>query len=74
MGTFKFTTKENVARQLDVTRTILPHFRKNINGIFTNTSSIGCKTTFPLLQSFTLQNTLLKVFMNHYIMNQSLLV
>ena len=38
----------NVIGLLDVTRAILPHFRKNKKGIIINISSMGGKMTFPL--------------------------
>jgi NADP-dependent 3-hydroxy acid dehydrogenase YdfG len=38
----------NVIGLLDVTRALLPHFRKNKNGVIVNISSIGGKMTFPL--------------------------
>ncbi|MES2111253.1 MAG: SDR family oxidoreductase [Bacteroidota bacterium] len=38
----------NVIGLLDVTKAILPHFRKNQSGIIINISSIGGKITFPL--------------------------
>lgn len=38
----------NVIGLLDVTRTIMPHFRTNKRGIIINISSIGGKITFPL--------------------------
>lgn len=38
----------NVIGLLDVTRAILPHFRKNKSGIIINVSSMGGKMTFPL--------------------------
>ena len=38
----------NVIGLMDVTRAILPQFRKNKNGIIINISSIGGKMTFPL--------------------------
>jgi NADP-dependent 3-hydroxy acid dehydrogenase YdfG len=38
----------NVIGLLDVTRAILPHFRKNKKGLIINVSSIGGKMTFPL--------------------------
>jgi NAD(P)-dependent dehydrogenase (short-subunit alcohol dehydrogenase family) len=38
----------NVIGLLDVTRAVLPHFRKNKSGIVINISSIGGKMTFPL--------------------------
>ncbi len=38
----------NVIGLLDVTKSILPHFRHNKNGIIINISSIGGKMTFPL--------------------------
>jgi len=37
----------NVIGLLDVTKTILPHFRQNKKGIIINISSIGGKMTFP---------------------------
>ena len=57
MGTFESSTRESVARQFDVnvlglfdvTRAMLPHFRKNKDGMFINISSIGGKMTFPLM-------------------------
>ncbi len=38
----------NVIGLLDVTRAMLPHFRKNKEGIIINVSSMGGKITFPL--------------------------
>ena len=38
----------NVIGLMDVTRAILPHFRKNKDGIVINISSMGGKMTFPL--------------------------
>jgi short-subunit dehydrogenase len=38
----------NVIGLLDVTKTVLPHFRQNKKGIIINISSIGGKMTFPL--------------------------
>ena len=38
----------NVIGLLDVTRAVLPHFRKNKSGIIINVSSMGGKITFPL--------------------------
>jgi len=38
----------NVIGLIDVTKTILPHFRQNKKGIIINISSIGGKMTFPL--------------------------
>lgn len=38
----------NVIGLLDVTRAVLPHFRKNRDGIIINISSIGGKMSFPL--------------------------
>lgn len=38
----------NVIGLLDVSKTILPHFRQNKKGIIINISSIGGKITFPL--------------------------
>ena len=37
----------NVIGLLDVTREIIPHFRKNKDGILINISSVGGKVTFP---------------------------
>lgn len=57
MGTFESASREAVSRQFsvnvfglfDVTRVILPHFRKNKTGIIINISSIGGRMTFPLM-------------------------
>ncbi|TDO21287.1 SDR family oxidoreductase [Pedobacter duraquae] len=38
----------NVIGLIDVTKAVLPHFRKNKSGIIINISSIGGKMTFPL--------------------------
>lgn len=38
----------NVIGLLDVTRSILPHFRENKKGLIINVSSMGGKMTFPL--------------------------
>ena len=38
----------NVIGLLDVTKTVLPHFRQNKKGIIINISSVGGKMTFPL--------------------------
>jgi short-subunit dehydrogenase len=38
----------NVIGLLDVTKTVLPHFRQNKKGLIINISSIGGKITFPL--------------------------
>ncbi|MDQ0065742.1 SDR family oxidoreductase [Chryseobacterium lathyri] len=38
----------NVIGLLDVTRTVLPHFRQNKKGIIINISSVGGKMTFPM--------------------------
>jgi len=38
----------NVIGLLDVTKAVLPHFRKNKSGMIINISSIGGKMTFPL--------------------------
>jgi len=38
----------NVIGLLDVTRALLPHFRKNKSGVIVNISSIGGKVSFPL--------------------------
>jgi NADP-dependent 3-hydroxy acid dehydrogenase YdfG len=55
-GPLEAFPRENILRQfntnviglLDVTRAVLPHFRKNNNGVIVNISSIGGKMTFPL--------------------------
>jgi len=55
-GPLEAFPRENILRQfntnviglLDVTRTVLPHFRSNKGGIIVNISSIGGKMTFPL--------------------------
>ncbi|MDP9960756.1 SDR family oxidoreductase [Chryseobacterium lathyri] len=38
----------NVIGLLDVTKTVLPHFRQNKKGIIINISSVGGKMTFPM--------------------------
>jgi len=56
MGTFESIKRESIQRQFDVnvfglfdvTRAILPHFRKNKKGTIINITSIGGKMTFPL--------------------------
>jgi len=55
-GVLEATPSDNIRRQfdvnvlglLDVTKAILPHFRKNKAGILINISSVGGKMTFPL--------------------------
>lgn len=55
-GPLEAFPRENILRQFntnviglfDVTRAILPHFRKNKSGVLVNISSIGGKMTFPL--------------------------
>ena len=55
-GPLEATPTENIKRQfdvnvmglLDVAKAILPHFRKNKEGIVINISSVGGKMTFPL--------------------------
>lgn len=55
-GPLEAFPRENIIRQfntnviglIDVTRAILPHFRKNQSGVIINVSSIGGKMTFPL--------------------------
>jgi NADP-dependent 3-hydroxy acid dehydrogenase YdfG len=57
MGTFESAKRESIIRQFgvnvqglfDVTQAMLPHFRKNKDGMFINISSIGGKMTFPLM-------------------------
>jgi NAD(P)-dependent dehydrogenase (short-subunit alcohol dehydrogenase family) len=55
-GPLEAFSRENIIRQfdtnviglIDVTRSILPHFRSNKSGIIVNISSIGGKMAFPL--------------------------
>lgn len=55
-GTLESFSREKISRQfntnviglLDVTKAVLPHFRKNKSGIIINISSIGGQMTFPL--------------------------
>lgn len=55
-GILESFTREQIIRQfdtnviglLDVTKKIMPHFRKNKGGIIINISSMGGKITFPL--------------------------
>jgi NADP-dependent 3-hydroxy acid dehydrogenase YdfG len=55
-GTLESFSREKISRQfntnviglLDVTKAVLPHFRKNKNGMIINISSIGGQMTFPL--------------------------
>lgn len=55
-GALETFSKEKIQRQfntnviglLDVTKAILPHFRKNKNGLIINISSAGGKMAFPL--------------------------
>jgi NADP-dependent 3-hydroxy acid dehydrogenase YdfG len=55
-GPLEAFNRDQVARQfntnviglLDVTKTVLPHFRQNKKGIIINISSIGGKISFPL--------------------------
>ena len=55
-GPLEATPRENIIRQfevnmfglLDVTRAVLPHFRKNRDGMIINITSIGGKMAFPL--------------------------
>lgn len=57
MGTFESASRESIRRQFDVnvfglfdvTKALLPHFRKNKSGVIINISSIGGKMTFPLM-------------------------
>ncbi|MEQ8926426.1 MAG: SDR family oxidoreductase [Fulvivirga sp.] len=56
VGAFEASTNEQIRRQFDtnvfglmnVTRAILPHFRKNKNGTIINVASVGGRITFPL--------------------------
>ena len=60
MGTFESASRESVARQFDVnvfglfdvTRVVLPHFRKNKSGMYINISSIGGRMTFPIMSLY----------------------
>jgi NADP-dependent 3-hydroxy acid dehydrogenase YdfG len=60
MGTFESAKRESIIRQFgvnvqglfDVTQKVLPHFRKNKDGMFINISSIGGKMTFPLMSLY----------------------
>jgi len=55
-GPLEAFPRENIVRQfntnviglLDVTRALIPHFRKKRSGVIVNISSIGGKMTFPL--------------------------
>ena len=55
-GPLEVFPRENIVRQfntnviglLDMTRAIIPHFRKNKDGVLINVSSVGGKATFPL--------------------------
>ncbi len=55
-GPLEAFPRENIVRQfntnviglLDVTQAILPHFRKNKDGMIINISSVGGRATFPL--------------------------
>lgn len=60
IGAFEAAAPEQVERQFDtnviglmrVTRTFLPHFRANNDGLFLNVSSIGGRITFPFLSLY----------------------
>ena len=60
MGAFELAGREEVKRQFDVnviglfdvTRTFLPHFRANGDGLFINISSVGGKMTFPYMSLY----------------------
>ena len=55
-GPLEATPHDHVTRQfdvnviglIDVTKTLLPHFRENKNGMFINISSVGGRVTMPL--------------------------
>jgi NAD(P)-dependent dehydrogenase (short-subunit alcohol dehydrogenase family) len=55
LGPFEAATKEQIERQfatnvfgvMNVTRAILPHFRKNKKGTIVNVTSMGGRVTFP---------------------------
>jgi len=55
-GPLESFPRENIIRQfntnviglLDVTKAVLPHFRKNKSGVIVNISSVGGQMTFPL--------------------------
>jgi NAD(P)-dependent dehydrogenase (short-subunit alcohol dehydrogenase family) len=56
VGPFEASTEEQIRRQFDtnvfglfaVCKSILPHFRKNKNGVIINIASVGGRITFPL--------------------------
>ena len=56
VGAFEASTNDQIKRQFDtnvfglmnVTRSILPHFRKQKSGIIINVASVGGRITFPL--------------------------
>lgn len=60
MGAFEAASNDEIKRQFDtnvlglmnVTRTFLPHFRANKQGLFLNVSSIGGVITFPLMSLY----------------------
>ena len=60
MGTFESISRESITRQFDVnvfglfdvTRAVLPHFRKNNAGMFINVTSVGGKVTFPFISPY----------------------
>lgn len=60
LGNFEAATSEQIRRQfdvnvfgmMDVTRAILPHFRKNKSGTIINISSMGGRITFPLMSLY----------------------
>lgn len=59
-GVFENATSEQIRRQfdvnvfglMDVTQTILPHFRENKNGLFINLSSMGGRITLPMMSLY----------------------
>ena len=59
-GTFESISRESIQRQFgvnvfglfDVTRAILPHFRKQKSGVIINITSVGGVMTFPLFSMY----------------------
>ena len=56
MGSFESISRESIQRQyavnvfglFDVTRALIPHFRKNRSGVIINVSSVGGRITMPV--------------------------
>lgn len=70
-GAFEATTNNQVRKQfetnvfgvMNVTRAILPHFRKNHSGIVLNTTSSGGIITFPLYSAYNSSKWAIEGFM-----------